>query len=201
MITTVVLSSMDRRARRQERRRQRRNRRAGQRRGQSGGKRNWTRYKMTQKLVAIGDDYYVENEVGEQVFVIDGKALRVRNTLRMSDLQTGDEYRIQEKIARVMNTMTIRKNGERAAAVKKAVVSPIRDRFTILIPGMPNVHVAGNVLDHEYRMTSDGEPVAEVSKQWFRVRDAYGIEVAPGMDAGLVVACTVALDMMVNPAR
>ncbi|ELY64193.1 hypothetical protein C492_06717 [Natronococcus jeotgali DSM 18795] len=33
---------------------------------------------MTQRLVAIGDDYYVENEVGEQVFVIDGKTLRAR---------------------------------------------------------------------------------------------------------------------------
>lgn len=39
----------------------------------------------------------------------------------------------------------------------------------------------------------DGERVAEVSKKWFRVRDAYGVEVAPGMDAGVVVACTVAL--------
>jgi len=156
---------------------------------------------MTQKLVAIGDDYYVENEAGEQAYVIDGKALRVRDTLRMRDLQTGDEYRIQEKLARVRNTMTIRKNGELAAVVKKAVVSPIRERFTILVPGLPNIHVKGNVLDHEYRMMCDGEPVAEISKQWFRVRDAYGIEVAPGMDAGLAVACTVALDMMVNPAR
>jgi len=27
---------------------------------------------MTQRLVAIGDDHYVENEAGAQVFVIDG---------------------------------------------------------------------------------------------------------------------------------
>jgi len=50
-------------------------------------------------------------------------------------------------------------------------------------------------------MMRDGERVAEVSKGWFRVRDTYGVEVAPEMDAGLAVACTVALDMMVNPTR
>ena len=156
---------------------------------------------MTQQLVAIGDDYYVENEAGEQVFVIDGKALRVRNTLKMRDLDTGDEYKIQEKVARVRDTMTIRKNGKRVAAVKKAIVSPIRDRFTIIIPEAPNLHVTGNLLDHEYRLMRDGERAVEVSKGWFRVRDTYGVEVAPEMDAGLAVACTVALDMMVSPTR
>jgi hypothetical protein len=59
----------------------------------------------------------------------------------------------------------------------------------------------GNVLDHEYRMMRDGERIAEVSKEWFRVRDSYGIAVSPKMDAGLAVACTVAVDMMVNPTR
>jgi uncharacterized protein YxjI len=156
---------------------------------------------MTQRLVAVGDDYYVENEAGERAFVIDGKALRVRNTLKMRDLETGDEYKIQEKIARVADTMTIRKNGERVAAVKKAIVSPVRDRFTILTPGAPNIHVTGNILDHEYRLMRDGERIAEVSKGWFRVRDTYGVEIAPEMDAGLAVACTVALDMMTSPTR
>lgn len=156
---------------------------------------------MTQRLVAIGDDYYVENKAGEQVFVIDGKALRARDTLKMKDLETGNKYKIQEKVARATDTMTVRKNGERVAAVKKALVSPVRERFTVLTPGMPNIKVTGNILDHEYRMMRDGERVAEVSRGWFRVRDTYGVEVAPEMDAGLAVACTVALDMMVNPTR
>jgi len=61
---------MNRRAKRQERRRTRRDELRG---GRVSGKRDWNRYKMTQRLVAIGDDYYVENEAGAQVFVIDGK--------------------------------------------------------------------------------------------------------------------------------
>lgn len=156
---------------------------------------------MTQKLLAIGDDYYVANEAGRQVFVIDGKALRVRNTLQMRDIDTGDEYKIQEKVARVMDTMTIQKNGERAAAVKKALVSPVRERFVVLVPGMPQINVVGNLLNHEYRMVRDGERVAEISKKWFRARDTYGVDVAPEMDAGLAIACTVALDMMAQPKR
>ena len=36
---------------------------------------------MRQKLVSIGDDYWIENDQGERVFKVDGKALRVRQTL------------------------------------------------------------------------------------------------------------------------
>lgn len=156
---------------------------------------------MHQKLVAIGDDFVVEDAEGRTAFRIDGKALRVRNTLKMRDLATGDEYKLQERMARVRNTMKIEKNGRPAATVKKAVVSPIRDRFTVSVADGPDLEVRGNILDHEYRLEANGERVAEVSKKWFCVRDSYGIEVSPDVDAGLLVACAVTLDMMSNPMR
>ena len=43
-----------------------------------------------------------------------------------------------------------------------------------------NCPAKGNIVDHEYEIERDSQKVAEVSKKWFRVRDAYGIEVAPG---------------------
>jgi hypothetical protein len=42
----------------------------------------------------------------------------------------------------------------------------------------------------------DGRKVAEVSKRWFRVRDTYGMEVAPGVDDALIIAVTVCIDRM-----
>jgi uncharacterized protein YxjI len=54
----------------------------------------------------------------------------------------------------------------------------------------------GNIVDHEYKIERDGEKVAEVSKRWLRVRDAYGIEVAPDQDAALVLAIAVCIEQM-----
>ena len=54
----------------------------------------------------------------------------------------------------------------------------------------------GNIVDHEYKIERDGEPVAEVSKRWFRVRDTYGIEIAPGQQDALSPATTVCIDQM-----
>jgi uncharacterized protein YxjI len=56
----------------------------------------------------------------------------------------------------------------------------------------------GNVVDHEYEIERDGHKVATISKRWFRVRDTYGIEIAPGEDDALVLAVAVCIDEMAH---
>jgi uncharacterized protein YxjI len=38
--------------------------------------------------------------------------------------------------------------------------------------------------------------VATVSKKWFRVRETYGVEIAPGQDESLILAITVCVDAL-----
>jgi uncharacterized protein YxjI len=40
-----------------------------------------TRYQMREKLFAIGDDFWIETGAGERAFKVNGKALRIRDTL------------------------------------------------------------------------------------------------------------------------
>ena len=66
------------------------------------------------------------------------------------------------------------------ATVKKALISPLRDRFSIDVEGGEDMEAKGNIVDHEYKIERGGDKVAEVSKHWFRVRDTYGIEIDAG---------------------
>ena len=43
------------------------------------------RYQMRQKILSIGDDYWIENAEGQRVYRVDGKALRLRHTLDLED--------------------------------------------------------------------------------------------------------------------
>jgi uncharacterized protein YxjI len=78
--------------------------------GQGGSAR---RYRMRQKMLSIGNDFWIEDEQGERVFRVDGK----------------------------------------------------------------------------------------VSKRWFRVRDTYGVEMAPDQNPALLLAVTVAIDEMAHPGN
>jgi uncharacterized protein YxjI len=156
------------------------------------------RYRMVEKLASFGDDFFIQNDQGQRVFKVDGKALRLRDTLVFRDQRGNEVCKIQQRIARVRDTMEIEgPDGRNLAVVKKAMITPLRDRFVVNIGGGPDLEIQGNILSHEYRIGH----VAEVSKKWFRVRDSYGVEIAPGQNDVLILAATVCVDQMTNDIR
>ena len=163
-------------------------------RGGDGG----TKYRMREKVFAIGDDFWIEDDSGDRPFKVDGKALRARDTLVLEDSSGAELFSVQEKKVRVRDTMEIERDGHTVATVRKALVSPLRDRFAIDVEDGDDMEAKGNVVDHEYKIERGGNQVAEVSKRWFRVRDTYGIEVEPQQDDALILAVTVCIDQMTS---
>jgi len=155
-----------------------------------------TRYQMREKLLSIGDDFWIETEDGQRAFKVDGKALRLRSTFILESPSGEELYKIQEKKLHVRDTMEVERGGETVATIKKALITPLRDRFAIELKGDGELSAKGNVVDHEYEIERDGDKVAEISKRWFRVRDTYGIHIAPGEDDALILATTVCIDEM-----
>ena len=156
-------------------------------------------YRVRQKLVAIGDDFWIENERGERVYKVDGKALRLRKTLVFEDAAGNELCTIQERMLRIKDSMEIEgPDGRRLAMVKKALIAPLRDRWAVSVADGPDLDVQGNLLDYEYTIGEGRDKIAEISKKWFRVADTYGVEIEPGQNDVLILAVTVALNSMTH---
>ncbi len=159
-------------------------------------------YQMRQKMVAIGDDFWIENDHGQRVFKVDGKALRIRQTLIFEDAHGNELAKIQERMMRVKDSMEVEgPNGEKLAMVKKALITPLRERWVVRVKNGPDLEVHGNILDHEYTIGEGRDKIAEVSKKWFRLRDSYGVAIEPGQDDVLVLAVAVCIDEMAHGGR
>jgi uncharacterized protein YxjI len=150
---------------------------------------------MREKLLSIGDDFWIENEDGERAYKVDGKAVRVRQTFVLEDASGDEVARIQERKLSIRDKVAIERDGDTVATVHKALVG-IRDRFSIAVEDGDDMKAHGNVVDHEYEIERDGDTVATISKQWFRVRESYGVDVAAGADIPLILAITVAIDSL-----
>ena len=158
------------------------------------------RYKMRQKLVSIGDDFIIENERGEKLYRVDGKVLRIRQTLDFKDMNGRKLCQIQERLLSIKESMEIEDaQGRAVAVVKKALIAPLRERYTVRIKNGPDLSITGNILDYEYRIDEGRRKIAEISKKWFTLSDSYGVEIAPGEEDVLLLAVTVAVDMMSHP--
>ena len=175
--------------------RERRQERREERRGGGGA----VHYRMRQRLVSIGDDYWIEDEGGRRAYKVNGKALRVRQTLNFEDAHGNTMLKIQERKLRVRDTMEIEDaDGRSVATVKKALVTPLRERMSVSVENGQDLDVQGNIVDHEYSIEAGGAKVAEVSKRWFRVADTYGVEIAPGQNEILLLAVTAVIDSMTH---
>jgi len=171
-------------------------------RGGGRGAATETVFQMRQQMFAIGDDFWVETNDGRRVFKVDGKALRIRKTLVLEDAGGQPRYTIKERLVTIRDVMTIDSpSGDTVATVKKALISPLRERYDIELAAGGEWKAQGNIVDHEYQISGPAGDIAEVGKRWFRVRDTYGIHVMPGNDEALVVAVAVVIDQMAHPAR
>jgi uncharacterized protein YxjI len=161
-----------------------------------------TRYKIRQKLVSIGDDFWIENQKGEKVYKVDGKVLRIRKTLEFEDLNGRKLAQIKERLLSIKDSMVIEDaNGKDLAVVKKALIAPLRDKWNVDVKGGEDLVVQGNILDLEYDIKQGRKKVAEVSKKWFSITDTYGVEVGDGQNDILILAIAVAIDMMAHDEK
>jgi uncharacterized protein YxjI len=152
------------------------------------------RYAVKEKLFSIGDDFWITDGEGGKAFFVDGKVLRLRQTLEIQDPGGRVLVTVRKKMITMHESMEIEEDGALAATVRRALISPLHHRSTVDLADGSQLDVTGSILDKEFEITAGGQVLARISRAWFRIRDTYGVEVAPGQDDVLFLAIAVALD-------
>src|SRR5437879_5239294 len=99
---------------------------------------------------AFALQFFDSAEDGQRAFKVNGRALRVRSTFVLESPSGEELYKIQEKKLHIRDTMKVERDGETVATVQKALITPLRDRFSIELEGGDELSAKGNIVDHEY---------------------------------------------------
>jgi uncharacterized protein YxjI len=161
----------------------------------------WTRYQLRRQLFSIGEDFWIENDRGERVFRVDGKVLSIHGRFVLEDPGGSELATIETKLLALRPTMRIERDGQVYATVSKALLTLLHHHYTIEVQGGMVLEAEGSITDHEYEIRSSGQVVAEISKRWFSIHDTYGVAVAPGQDAVLLLATAVCIDELSERGR
>jgi uncharacterized protein YxjI len=161
----------------------------------------WTHYKLQRQIFSIGEDFWIENDRGEQLFKVDGKALSLRETFVLEDNNGSELLTIEAKLLAVRPTMKILRQDKLLATVTKKLLTFLHQHYTVQVEGGAVYEAEGKITNHEYEVKSNGAVVAQISKQWFTVTDTYGIAVAPGQDDVLMLAAAICIDELSEEKR
>lgn len=159
------------------------------------------RYIIREKFFHIGEDSTILNEGGQPVLEVDGKVLSLHDRLIVRDMAGNEVVTIHRRLLALRPTYEISRGRDTLATFRKRFFSPFVDRFTVDIPGPDDLEMTGSLFEHEYTISRAGQVVAAVSKRWFSLTDTYGVDIAPGQDDPLILACVLALDLAEDRER
>ncbi|MFJ6408076.1 LURP-one-related/scramblase family protein [Streptomyces hydrogenans] len=155
------------------------------------------KYLVRDKLFAIGDDYWIEDEEGRHAFLVDGKALRLRDTLELKAPDGRVLITLREKLLSLRGAMTVERDERPLATVRRKRLSLLRNHYRVTMADGTELDVSGRILDREFAVEYDGELLAHISRRWLRVRDTYAVDVVrEDADAALLIAVAVCVIRM-----
>ena len=150
------------------------------------------RFLVRDRLLGIGDDYWIEDENGRKAFLVDGKAMRLRDTFELKDTRGEVLIDIRRKMFALRDTMVVERGGEPLATVRRKRLSLLRNHFRVSLADGTELDVSGKILDREFVIEYDGELLAHISRRWLSVRETYGLDVVrDDADPALLIAVTV----------
>jgi uncharacterized protein YxjI len=153
------------------------------------------RYLVRERIFDIKDDFWVTDEDGNGVFYVNAKFLSLHHTLVLEDASGRKLASIKHRLLTFTDAIDIEHDGAKVATVHRAIFSPLHHRAHVeLHDGGGRLEAVGNLIDKDFEIRDGGQPVARVSRAWFRVRDTYGVDVAPGQDDALMICIAVCLD-------
>lgn len=161
-----------------------------------------SRFLVRDRILGIGEDYWIEDEHGGKVFLVDGKAMRLRDTFELKDAQGRVLIDIHQKLLSLRNTMLIERDGEPLARIKRKRLSLLRNHYRVSLVDGTELDVSGKILDREFAVEYDGELLAVISRRWLRVRETYGVDVVrDDADPALLIAVAVCVIHLAEQER
>ncbi|MEU8516118.1 LURP-one-related family protein [Kitasatospora sp. NPDC048722] len=153
-------------------------------------------YDIDEKFFSPTHDFWIKRG-GERVFQVDEKMFSFSGAIAMQDSEGNELYRISEKIMTLRDIRYIKRGEQTIATVKKALFSPLLYKFTVTFENGAEIHVTGNITDHQYAITYGEQEIAHISREWSLLSEHYSVKIVPGQDDALILTIAACAEAMV----
>ncbi|MEV0740911.1 LURP-one-related family protein [Streptomyces sp. NPDC050549] len=160
------------------------------------------RFLVRDRILGFGEDYWIEDQHGNKVFLVDGKAMRLRDTFELKDTHGRVLIDIHKKMLALRDTMVIERDGEPLATIRRKRFSLLRNHYRVSLVDGTELDVSGKILDREFGVDYDGELLAQISRRWLHIRETYGVDIVrEDADAALLIAVAVCVIHLAEKER
>ena len=151
---------------------------------------------LKQRVFSWGDKFYIYDADGNERYCVEGEIFSFGKKLHLYDRLGYEIAYIEQRVFSFFPKYLIYKGDAVVAEVTKEFTF-FKQEYSVDGPGWS---VMGDFFAHEYEITRQDTPIAEVSKQWFTFGDAYEIYINDdsGADEATVIATVLVIDACIE---
>ena len=164
-------------------------------------KKRHVRFQLRQQAAVLGGDFWIEDQSRRHVYRIDGTRSGSRAFMDLENAHGDQLCRVSPRAAPPWAVDLEGPDGGVVAVVPQLRPMLPGQRSTIERLDGPSITLSGSVAGHEYALQRGGRLVAAVSERWFRAPHSFGVQLELGEDPVLLLAISVALDVVAYRAR
>lgn len=156
------------------------------------------RFQIQQKVFALGDTYDILDEQGQPVFQVKSQLFSLGHSMDLLDMSGAQVAHIQQRVFSFHPEYHISRGGQEVAVVRKKLFTLFHDRFTIE-GAAGTFEMTGDWLNWNYTISQNGQPVAQIGKQFAIFHDRYGVEITEGADVPTILCLVIVMDEVAHP--
>ena len=149
---------------------------------------------IKQKVFSWGDKFTVKDQWGVDRYFVEGKVFSFGKKLHVYDVCGNEVLFIKQEFSLLMPKYVIYSDGREIATIIK--------EFTFFTPryvieGL-DWEVEGEFWCHDYEVTTQGETVVSITKEWMTWGDSYVLSIANPMDELFALAVVLTIDCVID---
>ncbi len=159
----------------------------------------FTRFLM-KSTFGMGRDFAILDPADErQVYTVDGK-VGARPRADILDASGAKVYDVTGRMLSIPKRMDVTDaSGAQVAHLHGQPLKFIKDKIDITLASGEVLLLEGNLIEKDYAVRdSQGALKVQITQKWLTVRDRYTIDIADGIDPGMVFALVWAIDRWVE---
>jgi len=153
------------------------------------------RYLVQEKLFSFTKDFWIEDELGGQAFLVDGSGPFSREAFTLRDADGGLRALIRRKAFAWRETLRIEDGYGAVVASVRPAFALFKQRYEITLADGSQLEAAGNFTGKDFQIRGlNGQVHGQMSRERWRMRDTYWVDVPDGQDAALIIAIAICID-------
>jgi uncharacterized protein YxjI len=150
---------------------------------------------VQEKLFSFRKDFWIEDEAGGQAFLVDGSGPFSREAFTLRDAAGGVRVLIRRKAFAWRETLRIEDGAGLVIASVRPAFALFKQRYEIILGNGGQLEAAGNFTGKDFQIRDlDGRPYGQMSRERWRMRDTYWVDVPDGVDPALIIAIAICID-------